>query len=150
MPQLLNEDTHMTLVPGTSLLDRWFDNELSGFRLLPETRAEQSMLAVDIHETDKGYSLKADFPGLKKEDISVTVDRNVLTLSAEHKEEKEQKEKGRVIRQERRYGKYTRSFSLGNDIDEGNITARFTDGVLTLDIPRAAPHAVTSKSIPVK
>ena len=75
----------MTLVPGTSLLDRWFDNELPGFRLLPETRAEQSMLAVDIHETDKGYSLKADFPGLKKEDISVTVDRNVLTLSAEHK-----------------------------------------------------------------
>ncbi len=108
------------------------------------------MLAVDIHETDKGYALKADFPGLKKEDISITVDSNVLTLSAEHKEEKEQKEKGRVIRQERRYGKYTRSFSLGNDIDEANISASFNDGVLTLDIPRAAPHAIKSKSIPIK
>ena len=94
--------------------------------------------------------MKADFPGLKKEDISITVDSNVLTLSAEHKEEKEQKEKGRVIRQERRFGKYTRSFSLGNDIDEANISASFNDGVLTLDIPRAAPHAIKSKSIPIK
>ena len=140
----------MNLIPRTSLLDRWFDQEMPAFRLLPETRAEQSMLAVDIHETDKGYALKADFPGLKKEDTSITVDSNVLTLSAEHKEEKEQKEKGRVIRQERRYGKYTRSFSLGNDIDEANISASFNDGVLTLDIPRAAPHAIKSKSIPIK
>jgi HSP20 family protein len=140
----------MSLIPRTSLLDRWFDNELPGFRLLPETRAEQAMLAVDIHETEKGYALKADFPGLKKEDISVTLDNNVLTLSAEHKEEKEQKEKGRVIRQERRYGKYSRSFSLGNDIDEAGISASFTDGVLTLDIPKTAPHAVSSKSIPVR
>lgn len=140
----------MNLIPRHSLFDTWFDRDFPAFRLLPETRGEQAMLAVDIKETDKGFTLKADFPGLKKEDISVTVDNSVLTLSAEHKEEKEEKEKGKVIRQERRYGKYTRSFSLGSGIDEKGITAQFEDGVLTLDIPRAEPHQPKSLNIAVK
>lgn len=140
----------MNLIPRHSLFDTWFDRDFPAFRLLPETRSEQAMLAVDIKETDKGFTLKADFPGLKKEDISVTVDNSVLTLSAEHKEEKEEKEKGKVIRQERRYGKYTRSFSLGSGVDEKGITAQFEDGVLTLDIPRAEPQQPKSLNIAVK
>ncbi len=140
----------MNLIPRHSLFDSWFEKDFPGFRLLPETRGEQGILAVDIKETDKGFSLKADFPGLKKEDVSVTIDNGVLTLSAEHKEEKEEKEKGRVIRQERRYGRYSRSFSLGSGINENGISAHFADGVLTLDIPKAEPHQSKSKSIPVK
>lgn len=140
----------MNLIPRHSLFDTWFDRDFPAFRLLPEARAEQAMLAVDIKETDKGFTLKADFPGLKKEDISVSVDNSVLTLSAEHKEEKEEKEKGKVIRQERRYGKYTRSFSLGSGIDEKGITAQFEDGVLTLDIPRAGPQQPQPLNIAVK
>lgn len=140
----------MNLIPRHSLFDSWFDKDFPSFRLLPEARGEQGMLAVDIKETDKGFSLKADFPGLKKEEINVAVENGVLTLSAEHKEEKEEKEKGRVIRQERRYGKYSRSFSLGVGIDENAISAHFADGVLTLDIPKAEPHKARSKTIPVK
>lgn len=140
----------MNLIPHHSLFDSWFDKDFPGFRLLPEASGERGILAVDIKETDKGFSLKADFPGLKKEDVNVSVDNGVLTISAEHKEEKEEKEKGRVIRQERRYGKYSRSFSLGTGIDERAISAHFADGVLTLDIPKAAPHEVKARSIPVK
>ena len=139
----------MNLVPRHNLFDSWFDRELPSFRLLPETRPESGVLAVDIRETDKGYSLKADFPGLKKEEISIQLDANVLTLSAEHKEEAESREEGKVLRQERRYGKYSRSFTLGTGVDENNIQANFADGVLTLEIPKAAPHAAKSKSIPI-
>lgn len=140
----------MNLIPRSSLLDTFFDSDFPSFRLLPEKRSEQGILAVDIKETDKGFSLKVDFPGLKKEEISVTVDNNVLTLSAEHKEEKEEKEKGRVLRQERRYGKYSRSFNLGSGIDEANISANFDAGVLTLDIPKTVVHKPQSKAIPIK
>lgn len=140
----------MNLIPRHSLFDSWFEKDFPSFRLLPEHRAEQGILAVDIRETDKAFSLKADFPGLRKEEVSVTVDNGVLTLSAEHKEEKEEKQKGRVIRQERRYGKYSRSFSLGSGIDENGITAHFADGVLTLDIPKTEPHQAKGKQIPVK
>lgn len=140
----------MNLIPRHSLFDSWFEKDFPGFRLLPDLRSEQGVLAVDIRETEKGYTLKADFPGLRKEDLNVTIDNGVLTLSAEHKEEKEEKEKGRVVRQERRYGKYSRSFTLGSGIDENAIAAHFADGVLTLDIPKAEPHAGKSKNIPVK
>lgn len=140
----------MNLIPRHSLFDTWFDRDFPTFRLLPETRQEQGLPAVDIKETDKGFTLKADFPGVRKEDISVTVDNSVLTLGAEYKDEKEEREKGKVIRQERRYGKYTRSFSLGSGIDEKGITAQYEDGVLTLDIPKAAPEQPKAHSIAVK
>jgi HSP20 family protein len=140
----------MNLIPGNSLLDTWFDRGFPSFRLLPDTGTTPGILAVDIKETDKGFNLKADFPGLKKEEISVTVDNNVLTLSAEHKEEKEEKEKGKVIRQERRYGSYMRSFNLGTGIDEAGIKANFEGGVLTLEIPKATASKPQSKSIPIK
>ena len=140
----------MNLIPRSTLFDHWFDRDFPGFRLLPEKHADRGLLAVDIRESDKAFTLKADFPGLKKEEITVSIDNNVLTLSAEHNEEKEEKDKGRVIRQERRYGSYMRSFTLGSRVDEKAISATFADGVLTLEIPKAQPHAVQSKSIPIK
>lgn len=140
----------MNLIPRNTLFDHWFDRDFPGFRLLPEKHVDSGLLAVDIRENDKGFTLKADFPGLKKEEIKVSIDNNVLTLSAEHNEEKEEKDKGRVIRQERRYGSYMRSFTLGSGVDEKAITANFADGVLTLDIPKAQPHTPQSKTIPIK
>lgn len=140
----------MNLIPRASLFENWFDRDFPGFRLLPESRGEHGLLAVDIRETDKAYQLKADFPGLKKEEISVTLDNGVLTLSAEHKEEKEEKEKGKVIRKERRFGSCSRSFTLGAGIDETAIVATFADGVLALDLPKAAPSAPASKQISIK
>jgi HSP20 family protein len=101
---------------------------------------------VDIKESDAGYTVKADFPGLKKEEIDISVDNNVLTIAAEHKDEAEEKQEGRIIRQERRYGKYSRSFNLGKNIDESKIKANFGNGVLTLDIPKGDIPPLASRS----
>lgn len=138
----------MSLMPRSSLLDSFFDDTFPAFRLMPEAR-EGGNLAVDIRETDDKYILHADFPGVKKEDINVTVENNMLTLSAERREEKSTQDQGRVVRQERRYGKYTRSFSLGKDVDEANIKATFDNGVLTLELPKAREEAPTGKQIPI-
>ncbi len=147
----------MNLVPKKSAYtgldnffnDSFFSDNFPSFRLLPETRMDVGSIAVDIKENDENYTVKADFPGVKKSDISVSIDNNVLTISAEHKDEAEEKDKGRVIRQERRYGKYARSFNLGKNVDESKIKAEFDNGVLTLSIPKG-DVAPASKQIPIK
>jgi hypothetical protein len=68
--------------------------------------------AIDLHEDDKSYTVRAEIPGVKKEDIDVTVHDGVLTINAESRYEHEEKEEGRVIRQERRYGKYVRTIRI--------------------------------------
>jgi len=145
--------------PGFGALDSFFNDSffndstfgrnLPAFRLLPESRMDVGNIAVDIKETDTSYTVKADFPGLNKDDIDVSVDNNVLTISAEHKDEAEEKDGGKVIYQERRVGKYSRSFNLGKNIDDASIKAAFDNGVLTLDIPKGeVPPA--KKQIPIK
>jgi len=129
--------------------DSFFQDRLPAFRLLPENRVDIGNIAVDIHETESGYSVKADFPGLSRDKIDVSVDNNVLTISAEHKDEAEEKDGTRLIRQERRVGQYSRSFNLGKDIDESAIEAEFDNGVLTLQIPKG-DVAPARKQIPIK
>lgn len=80
--------------------------------------------------------VRADIPGVKKEDIKVNVDGNVVSISAEVKQEKEEKEGERVIRSERYRGEVSRSFSLGQDVDEGAAQAKYADGVLELTLPK--------------
>ena len=129
--------------------DSFFQDRLPAFRLLPENRVDIGNIAVDIHETESGYSVKADFPGLSRDEIDVSVDNNVLTISAEYKDEAEEKDGTRLIRQERRVGQYSRSFNLGKDIDESAIEAEFDNGVLTLQIPKG-DVAPARKQIPIK
>jgi HSP20 family protein len=104
-------------------------------------------IRIDVHEGETAYTVKADLPGVKKEDISVEIDGNVVTISAEAKEEKEVKEKGKLVRSERYYGSLYRSFSLGHDIDESAATAKFTDGTLELTLPKKATSAVKTLAI---
>ena len=141
----------MNLRPRNSLpgFESFFNDRLPTFRMLPDAENEVSHLAVDIKENDDNFEVKADFPGIKKEDISVIVDDNVLTISAEHKEESEETAKGKLIRKERRYGKVSRSFNLGQDLDENAVIAKFDNGVLTLSIPKATEQEQVSKKIPV-
>ena len=147
----------MNLIPKHSSMgvfdslfnDTFFNDKFPSFRLLPETRMDVGNIAVDIKENEKNYTVKADFPGVSKDDIDISVDNNVLTISAEHKDEAEEKEEGRIIRQERRYGKYSRSFNLGKNIDEASIKAEFDNGVLTLVIPKG-DVAPAKKQIPIK
>ena len=113
------------------------DDMFKGLMLRP-VRFEQQVpqIKIDVKENNGAYVVRADIPGVKKEDIKVDVDGNLISISAEVKEEKEQKEGGRVIRSERYYGSMSRSFSLGQDVDEKTAKAKYTDGVLELTLPK--------------
>jgi HSP20 family protein len=104
-------------------------------------------IRIDVQEGEKAYTVKADLPGVKKDDIKVEIDGDVVTISAEAREEKEVKEKGKVVRSERYHGALQRSFSLGHDIDESAAEAKLTDGTLELTLPKKATSAV--KSLPI-
>ena len=99
---------------------------------------EAPAIKVDVKEQDKAFLIHAEMPGIKKEDIHVSIDGPVVSISAERKQEKEVKEGERVLRTERYFGKVSRSFQLGQDVDDGQATAKFVDGVLELTLPKKA------------
>lgn len=103
--------------------------------------------AMDVTETDHEYLVKAELPGIKKEDMDISIQDGVLTINAETRYENEQKEHGRIIRQERRYGNFVRSMRLGNEVDKDKVKAEYKDGVLVLSLPKA--EAVKPKKIEV-
>lgn len=104
-------------------------------------------IKLDVAEQDNAYTVKAEIPGVKKEDISVQIDGNVVSISAESKREKEEKEKGKVIRSERYYGAMYRSFALGHDIEEAKAEARYADRVLELTLPKKATAAAKKLTV---
>ena len=136
----------MTLVPRGNFLDidRVFDNFWSPAKQSETPDSSFFAPRVDIKELDSCYEITAELPGVKKDDIHVTLEDGVLSISAETTSEDKEEENGKVIRQERRYGKYLRSFTLGNNIHEEDISADFTDGVLKLKAPKA-PDEVPQK-----
>ena len=93
--------------------------------------------AVDVSESDIAYLVKAELPGIRKEDLDVTGDDDVLTIKTEHDNNQEQTENGQLIRQERSYGKFVRSLRLGANVNEETITAKYRDGVLHVTLPKA-------------
>jgi HSP20 family protein len=118
-------------------LDNVFEGFFRPFHEQAGDAAGSSLVpAIDLHENEHSYTVKAEIPGVKKEDIDVTVHNGVLTINAETRYEHEDKKEGRVIRQERRYGKYVRSIRLGKDVDENNVRANYKDGVLELELPK--------------
>jgi HSP20 family protein len=116
--------------------DRVFDTFLRPVRWIEEAAGELAP-PLDVRERTDDFLITAELPGVKKEDIGVTLENGVLTVSAELKSEQEEKEGERVIRQERRYGKYVRSLRLGTQINEKAIKANYKDGVLELVLPKA-------------
>ena len=102
--------------------------------------------AVDIYETESHeVVIKAELPDVKKEDIGVTVENNVLTLTGERKQEQTTKRE-QFQRVERRFGSFSRSFTLPSSVDAGQIAATYKDGVLTIRLPRreeAKPKQIT-------
>jgi HSP20 family protein len=95
-------------------------------------------IKVDVSEDDQFYRIHAEVPGAKKEDIKVSVDGDVVSISAEVKRDAERKEGSRVVRSERYYGTVSRAFSLGGDVDESKCNAKYQDGVLELVLPKKA------------
>jgi len=107
----------------------------------------QWMPLVDITENDKEYLIKVELPEVKKDDVKVTVENGVLTISGERKFEREDKDK-KYHRIERSYGSFTRSFSVPDDAEDSKVSAEFKDGVLTVHLAKS--EKARPKSIEVK
>lgn len=143
----------MNLIPRKRVLD--FDSLFNDFFPAaggPPARDDGALagMRVDVHETDDTYEIHADLPGVRKEDIEVTLLNDVLTVSASKRTEAQEKKKGKVIWRERSHGAISRSFSVSPGVGEKDIRADFKDGVLTLSVPRRAePAAPESRRIPI-
>ena len=96
---------------------------------------------MDLYEDGNAYYLTAELPGMKKEDIAITVDGNLVTIAAEMKEEKEQKGQN-ALYTERRYGRQARSFTVRHEVDEARAEAAYKEGVLQLTLPKKAGTSV--------
>ncbi len=123
-------------------MDTLFDDLMKGFWVRPMRWAkdlpEMQAIRMDLKEDDKAYTVQAEMPGVKKEEIHVTLDGNVVSISAEVRKSSEEKEGEKLLRSERYHGKVSRSFTLAHEVDEAGASARFTDGVLELVLPKKA------------
>ena len=97
---------------------------------------EKSIMKTDIRETDNSFILDIDLPGYKKEDIKIDVTDGYLTINASTSSENNEEEKGKYVRRERFLGEVSRSFYVGDDVDDENIKASFKNGILCLEIPK--------------
>ena len=128
------------LISPATRFDDLVDDLVNGFFVRPLPYQGRGA-KVDIAEKNGAYTVTAELPGVKKEDIQVTIDGAEVTLSAEVKREKEVAHDERVLHTERTFGKVTRSFSLPQEVDEAKAEARFRDGVLELTLPKKAAAA---------
>lgn len=103
---------------------------------------------TDVVDQGDHYELRADLPGFKKDEIKIDLNDNTMTVSAEHKEETEEK-KENYVRRERRYGSFSRSFDL-TGISKENISAEYADGVLKLTLPKETPAIPASRQIEIR
>jgi HSP20 family protein len=104
-------------------------------------------MKVDVAEKNGAYKVTAELPGVKKEDIQVSIDGPQVTLAAEVKQEKESTDEERILHTERVFGKVTRSFTLPQEVDESKAEAKFRDGVLELTLPKKQAAARKQISI---
>ena len=119
------------------LFDQLWDESLAPRFDSESVNARSWAPPVDIRETDEGLTLVAEIPGLTKEDINLSVENNVLTLSGERKFEKDVKKES-YHRIERTFGTFTRSFTLPTNVKADGVEAAFKDGLLTVTVPKAA------------
>ncbi|MDG5977803.1 HSP20 family protein [Hydrogenophaga taeniospiralis CCUG 15921] len=122
---------------STDLFDDAFRNFLRPWVARGTSHTPQ--IKIELTESNGDYKLKADIPGVRKEDIEINIDENKVSISAEMKKESEEKKGDRVIRSERQYGYASRSFWLDSPVDKGKSTAKYQDGVLELTLPKKAP-----------
>ena len=135
--------------------DDAFDDLLRGFFVRPvglegnqKQQAAPAQFRVEVTEGEQAFTLRAEIPGVKKEDINISIDGDQVAISAEVKNEKEAKDGERVLRTERYYGKVQRAFALGQPVDDNACAAKYADGILELTLPKKA--AVQAKRIQIQ
>jgi HSP20 family protein len=146
---LIKWDPFRELEDVSSRLNRIFG------RTAGRTESDNEMLAVadwmpsvDISETDAAYLIKGEIPGVKKEDVKVTIQDGMLTIQGERKMEKEEKDK-KFHRVECSYGSFMRSFRVPDDADESAVKAEFKDGMLNVTLPKSAKSKPKSINVSV-
>lgn len=117
---------------------RDIDDLFKGFFLtpMPLNQMTTSQFPLDVSEDDKSYKVRAEIPGVNKEDIQISVNGDQVTISAETKKEKEEKKGNQVVLKECYYGKQYRSFTLPQTVDDSKTTAKYENGVLNLVLPK--------------
>ncbi|HET9663550.1 MAG TPA: Hsp20 family protein [Burkholderiales bacterium] len=132
-----------------------FDELFRGFFVRPVSfegpgtaAASAAQFRVDVTENDKAYTVHAEIPGVKKEDISITIDGEHVAIGAEVKKEKDVKNGERVLRTERYYGKVYRAFTLDQPVDEATAQAKYDNGILEVTLPKKS--VVAAKRISVQ
>lgn len=114
-----------------------FDDFIRGFALRPQwSDLEAPDVRLDVTENDGAYRVKAEMPGVEKNDIDISINGNQIAISAEVKRESKKKDDERDICTERYYGQVYRSFSLPDEVDSGKASAHYEGGVLTLELPK--------------
>ena len=123
-----------------SVFDDFFGDLNKGFWVKPLAFPEETELKmkIDVKEGDKAYTVHADIPGVRKEDIQVDVNGDQVSIRAEVKREKEKKEGEKVLHSERYYGMVSRSFTLPTGVDAQGAVANYKDGVLEVTLPKKA------------
>jgi HSP20 family protein len=137
MNNITRYDPFRELARFDPLLD--MDDVFNRFMLRPAFRGGMEIepqIKMDVKESNGDYKVKAEIPGVKKDDIHVSIEGNRVSISAEVKKEKEEKEGEKVIRSERSYGMASRSFTLADEVDQGKVQAKYSDGVLELTLPK--------------
>lgn len=130
------------------LFDQPCDNLVRRFVRSIPVRDETAMtISVDVNESDKAYTVKAEIPGVSKDDISVAIEGKQVSISAEVKKEKEEKEGEKVLHSERYYGSVYRSFTLPMDVDQSKSEAKYANCVLELTLPKKAGAAAKQLEI---
>ena len=125
-----------------------FDNFARNF--FRSSNTDLPAFRTDIRDAGDRFVLEAELPGFDKEDISLDLKDGILTIRAEHREDKDEKDKqGNYIRRERRFGSFSRSFDV-TGIDEGGITAAYNNGILELNLPKAQPAVPETKRIAIE
>ena len=131
----------MPSIFGENLFDDFFDDFARPARALARYNTPSvAAMKTDIKESDTRYELDIDLPGYKKENVKAELKNGYLTISAESRQDNDQKdETGKYIRRERYYGTCSRSFYVGEAVTEKDIQATFTDGILTVTVPKKEP-----------
>lgn len=138
----------MMLVPRRNsfdLLDDFFDDSFF-------TRKERNLMKTDIRELKDKYIVDIDLPGFNKKDIDLSLNNGYLSIKAKTEKNDENKKEGKYLHQERFYGECSRSFYVGDEIEEKDIKAEFKDGILKVELPKKeiSKEEKTIKQIEIK
>ena len=140
LPSIFGEDLF------DDMMDFPFENEFFGRKNPLYGKRVKNLMKTDVKETEKGYELDIDLPGFKKEEVQASLENGYLTISASKGLDKDQQDKkGRYIRRERYTGAMSRSFYVGEGVEQKDIHAKFENGILKLTVPKENPQKVEKK-----